>query len=375
MSLPQNSDYQLVKVGAFMKVTFTSASVPDEYIYIATLGFRKSSSNFFSILKSDEPIFTLDGTRCTNISSVDTDDLLDQLSTTFITEIAQAPGTQTEISSTQWRQVPPLGMGLEARIRAGTTTEYEPPASMHMESNYINTIETSFGMPRFSNEKIFSFKLSVSNLQVTSTSIEDNPIGTGAISILMVGLTNIGGVWADIQEVIVLNGQTPVTTVSGDWWRINNIIVLNTNSANYNVGDIYITDAGAATTNGIPDIGVPIRGAVIAGFNKSTMGIFSVKTGYTLLLTRGNFYTVANTNNPIIVHGLLWADVTGAGKLNQYNAGYYGLSGPIGYNYDSATPIYQQSDFDGRIYSISGTIASTVYYQDYVLVPNASFVP
>ena len=367
-------NYTLERVGHFIKISFQNGLIKDTYISTSLVDIQVAGTTRYIINKNNIATFELDSNKCTNISSTDLEDFLSQISDLFTTRIAQASGTQTEIATTQYRQLPPLGMGMESRIRYATTTEYERPSSVYMESNYINTVESSFGMPRLSNERIFSFKLTPGQLQITSTSLQDDIGGTGVTSIRLIGLTKIGGVWADIEETIVMDGQTPVLTASSDWWRINKIFGVTTGSSNFNVGDIYVTDAGAATTDGLPDVGVPVRGAMIAGFNNSTMGIFSVKTGYRFLYTKGNLYTVANANNPAVIHETGWYDYNDAGgNLSQYNVGYLGASGPVSYNYDGSAPYFQESDLDLRIFTVSGTLSSTVYYNEYVLVPNAAF--
>lgn len=267
-----------------------------------------------------------------------------------------------------------LTMGLESRIRSQRLSEIERPFSIYMESELVTTTERSLGMPSGSGQNIFLFKLTETALQFSSSSNLDNgTTGTGALTITVSGLTRIGGIWADITEVITLTGTDPVSTSSTDWWRINKIFVVTTGSNDTNVGDIYVSDVGQSTTIGVPD--ADIRSAVINGFGSSTCGIFSVKTGFRFNYTRGNTYTTASSTKPAVIHETGWFDFNDSGgKLSHYNVGFLGTAGPISYNFDGAAPYFQESDLDLRAFTETGTNNSLVLYYEVMLSPNSAFL-
>ena len=280
-----------------------------------------------------------------------------------------------ELSAQDNRLLRPLGMGLESRVRSHLLDDVERPFSVYMESSYVNTIERTLGMPRDSNANLFTFKTSAGKFQVSSSSANDTAAGTGMRTIVINGLHWDGASATDISETITLNGQTPVSFTSALWWRVNKMYVVTSGTTGYNEGDIYISDDGAATTNGIPDVGVDVRNAMIAGFSSSTAGIYSVKTGFRFNYTRGNSYTTATSANPLVIRETGWWDWNGTyTNLSFYQVGYLGSTGNVSYNFDGAAPYFEHSDLDLRVYTESGVIEKgAVLYYEVMLTPNAQF--
>lgn len=355
----RTSTFNLDFEGNFIRISFVSLNIPQYNTPKTNLQVSKVNDEELLIVQEYASVF-LNYTLCLNITAASVDEFIDKI---------------VEASQKEEIKQHPLGMGIEARIRFDTSQEHERPSSIYMESNYVNTVERSVGMPRGSNADIFTFKLTPGQLQISSSSADDTDQGIGAEEVVIIGLKKVAGVWSDVEARVTLDGHTPVAFGDATWWRINKIFVSSTGTSNKNQGDIYITDLGAATTNGVPDVGVDVRGAMLAGFSNSTMGIFSVKTGYRFLYTKGNIYTIANALNPAVIHETGWYNYDGItnGKLTQYNVGFLGAGGPVSYNYDGSAPYFQESDLDFRAYTISGILESLVYYNEYVLVPNESF--
>ena len=147
--------------------------------------------------------------------------------------------------------------------------------SIYMQTNNITTTERSIGMPAGSNDDMFVWLTTPSQLQITSTSANDTGAGTGAQTVYIEGLSNVNGFWGPISETLTMNGQTPVTTTNTNWWRINKMWVNTSGSTQHNVGDIYMSPQGATTTAGVP-AATNTLAAMIATYANSTMGIFSV---------------------------------------------------------------------------------------------------
>lgn len=118
-------------------------------------------------------------------------------------------------------------------------------------------------------------------MNVASTSTNDTFTGTGAEVIRIFGLN---ADWNEITDDIVLNGQTDVTT-NKLFLRINEVLVIRSaNGANTSTNDgiISINETGH---DGTGDPNTEIYATIETGKNKSTLGIFSIKAGYSFIST------------------------------------------------------------------------------------------
>lgn len=131
---------------------------------------------------------------------------------------------------------------------------------------------------------------------VASTSANDTLLGTGARLVLLTGLDSNFNVQ---EEVIALNGQTPVQTAL-TYIRIFEAVIINYGS-NVNtlgdsvaVGDIYVGRT-ATFVVGVPN--EPIIGILAADNDpNSRVGVFTVPDGYTALLK-----SITATTTPDVV--------------------------------------------------------------------------
>jgi hypothetical protein len=81
-------------------------------------------------------------------------------------------------------------------------------------------------------------------MDLVSTDANDaDPSGTGLRTVLVQGVDGTG---AAVQEVVPLNGLTPVTTVNA-YLRVNFIIGLTAGSVGWNIGTVTATASTAAT--------------------------------------------------------------------------------------------------------------------------------
>lgn len=117
---------------------------------------------------------------------------------------------------------------------------------------------------------VYVFPVAASTMTLYSTDTGDT-----TQSVLIQGLDSNK---AEIQEVVVLNGQTGVTTVQA-YLRINLIRVVAGNP----VGILSLGTGGA--TAGIP---VNTYGYVAAGDGTSLSTVYTIPAGYTLYATRNN---------------------------------------------------------------------------------------
>lgn len=136
----------------------------------------------------------------------------------------------------------------------------------------------------------YVFPAAATVMKVSSTSASDTGNGTGAQTILVEGLD---ANYAEISEVVTLNGTTAVNTTNS-YLRINNIELASAGSGATAAGTIYI---GTGTVTG----GVPATeyGRIVLGYNASTQAIYTVPAGYTAYVTSYTFTSGSATANNI----------------------------------------------------------------------------
>jgi hypothetical protein len=105
-------------------------------------------------------------------------------------------------------------------------------------------------------------------LEVLSSSANDTAAGTGARTVLIVGLNSSH---APISQTITLNGTTPVA-IPTSLFRINSALIMSAGSGEVNNGDITIRVAGAGAT----------RAVIQAGYGIARQSQYTVPAGYTL---------------------------------------------------------------------------------------------
>lgn len=84
---------------------------------------------------------------------------------------------------------------------------------------------------------------SANTLTIVSSSANDTSAGTGARTIR---ITGVNASRQFQQEVVTMNGVTPVITTS-TWLGVNQVLVVSAGSTGYNVGNITITGTAATT--------------------------------------------------------------------------------------------------------------------------------
>lgn len=107
------------------------------------------------------------------------------------------------------------------------------------------------------------------SLQVRSDSANDTAAGTGARTVLIVGLDSN---YTEVIQVITLNGVTPVA-VPTQIMRRNVFIVLSAGSGRVNAGNIILETTGAA-----------LRDKISTGKSIQRSAHYTVKTGHSLWL-------------------------------------------------------------------------------------------
>ena len=124
-------------------------------------------------------------------------------------------------------------------------------------------------------------------MTLSSTSVDDAAAGTGARTVLVLGINGDGG---ETSEIVTLNGQTAVTTTK-TYTDIQSLTVVSAGSSGVNAGTIYI--GSGTVTAGVP---ATIYGAMAIGDNQSLSGHIRIPLGYTGFLIKGSISSGSSTN-------------------------------------------------------------------------------
>lgn len=122
---------------------------------------------------------------------------------------------------------------------------------------------------------LYVFPPSASVMTVSSSSASDTAAGTGARTVLVTGLD---ANYAEIQEIVTLNGTTAVNTVNA-YLRCHGMTVLTTGSGATAAGNIHM--GTGVVTAGVPAV---VYAFILLGWNTSQTVAYTVPAGYTAYL-------------------------------------------------------------------------------------------
>ncbi len=120
-------------------------------------------------------------------------------------------------------------------------------------------------------------------LDISSSSVADTVLGTGAQVVQIAGLALDG---TPLLEAVPLNGQTVVPTVN-NFWRVFGAQVIQAGSGRKNAGDIYIlkTGTGGAYAGGVPPTLTSAMIKILVGEMFGSSGFFTAPRGKQFLLS------------------------------------------------------------------------------------------
>jgi len=121
----------------------------------------------------------------------------------------------------------------------------------------------------------YNYIPSAQTLNISSSSIDDDAGGTGALTVQLYGLD---GNFTEITETITLDGQTEVVT-SLLYLRLFRMIIRTAGSGGENAGTIYASTGGV--TIGVPDNSDEIYMAVSPGENQTLAAVYTIPAGKT----------------------------------------------------------------------------------------------
>ena len=269
--------------------------------------------------------------------------------------ISNLNSTSTRDTLQQQSRTATLGANLEYRSRQQVYPQYNNFS--WWASGPITTTRRTLGMPLSSAVDIGIFPASARIIYIASTSANDTAAGTGARTLTIVGLD------ANFEPLtesnITLNGQTPVTTTN-QFLRVNRLFVDDSGSTNANEGDIYCSDSTDTFISGIPQNQVYL--AMFSGENSDTWGQYTFKAHCSVHYVKGNFYTNATPDVPILIEER-YVSPNFTGGRTDYTSGALWYTGNISYNYDGGGAIGATTDAMWIATSSTGIREGTVYYE------------
>ncbi len=128
-------------------------------------------------------------------------------------------------------------------------------------------------------------------MTVSSDSANDAAAGTGARTVYITGINGTGG---EVDEIVTLNGTTPVSTTH-QYSEINRAIVLTAGSGGANAGALYV--GSGVVTAGVP---ATVYGHIAVGENQSLMGHWTVPADHTGFIIKGGISSGTPGNNQYV---------------------------------------------------------------------------
>lgn len=177
-------------------------------------------------------------------------------------------------------------------------------------------------------------------MKVSSSSVNDNPAGTGAGQITINGLDHN---YDEVEEVVILDGRNPVLTNTFFVRVFNARVTCGTDAA----GDVYVGDG--TVTAGVPQIKYA---KVVVGDNDTMMALWTVPRGYTAYMQQGTISSGTESANRYITAKL---KIRPFGQCFQTKAKVTGSNTFMPFDFGVALPITEKSDIEARAVASGGT--------------------
>ena len=208
---------------------------------------------------------------------------------------------------------------------------------------------------------VYAYPAAATVMKVSSASANDTAAGTGARTILVVGLDSS---YNSISETITLNGQTAVNTTNS-YLRITYTELLTTGSGNAQAGIIYI---GTGTvTAGVP---ATVYWQSETAYNNFSFAGFTVPAGYTAYITSYTITSQATTANINVSLGLVIYEY-GKTYSEYQSTARLTSNGNFDRHFDSPFAVDEKSDVELRAWASTGSAVNVTGEIQYVLVANA----
>lgn len=207
---------------------------------------------------------------------------------------------------------------------------------------------------------VYAYPAAATVMKVSSSSANDTSAGTGARTILVVGLD---ANYVSQSETITLNGQTAVNTTNS-YLRITYTELLTTGSGNGIAGTLYI--GTGSLTAGVP---ATIYWQMEATYNNWSFAGFTVPAGYTAYITS---YTITSQSTTANINVSLGMVVYEYGKtFSEYQStARLSSNGNFDRHFDHPFAVAEKSDVELRAWASTGSAVNVTGEIQYVLIKN-----
>jgi hypothetical protein len=234
----------------------------------------------------------------------------------------------------------------EFQVARGQITYHKTNIISGFNPNTGTSYQTVWGQ-----SSLYSYLSSATVLEISSSSANDTAAGTGARTVTVYGLD---GNYAEINEVVTLNGQTAVNTVNS-YLRVFHLVVNTAGSGGAAAGTIY---AGTgAVTAGVPAV-IYLTYTASGG---ATAAIWTVPAGYTAFVTTMAVSSGSTTANVFTSLGL-YARPTG-GVFDNVIQGRCGNGGSFVVFFDYPLSFSEKTDIEVRALSSTAGASVTGQFQ------------
>ena len=197
-------------------------------------------------------------------------------------------------------------------------------------------------------------------MKVSSTDANDTAAGTGARTILVVGLD---ANYVSQSETITLNGQTAVTTTNS-YLRITYTEILTVGSGAGQAGTIWI---GTGTvTSGVP---ATKYWASEPTYNNWSFAGFTVPAGYTAYITSYTITSQSTTANINVSLALVLFEY-GKGYGEIQSSARLSSNGNFDRHFDEPFAISEKEDVELRAWATTGSAVNVTGEIQYILIKN-----
>lgn len=195
----------------------------------------------------------------------------------------------------------------------------------------------------WSHGGLYSYPSSAITMKVSSSSADDTSSGTGARTVTVYGLD---ANYNEINETVILNGQTAVDTVN-QYIRVFRAFVVTAGSGATAAGTIYV--GTGVVTAGVP---ATVYAEIALGENQTTMAIWTVPAGYTAYINGGTFSAASNNAAQYVLGKFV---VRPFGSVFRNAADITVNSNVFRYDWEYPLAIPEKSDIEARAIALSGT--------------------
>lgn len=226
----------------------------------------------------------------------------------------------------------------ELQVARGMITGHKSLFKYGNNPDVNGTLETVW-----SHSTLYVYPTTAIHMKVSSTSANDAAAGSGARTIVVSGLD---ANYNEINEIVTLNGQTPVLTI-GLFIRVFRSYVLTAGLSNTAEGTIYIGDG--VVTAGVP---ATVYAEILLGENQTLMALWTVPANYTLYVYRGTFSAASNNASQYILGKFM---IRNFGGVFRNAADVTANSNVIPYDFEIPLAIPEKSDIEARVIALSGS--------------------